>query len=74
MRRWPAIVGRFLWDFIVGESPAAFVVTLVIVAVAFGLRDHAWVAAVVLPALGVAALVAGAYRGRRRSAGDVPTR
>lgn len=73
MSRWPATIGHFLWDFVVGDSPAAFVVTLVIVAVAFGLRAHAWVAAIVLPALGVTALIGGAYRGRRRSTGDAPT-
>ena len=67
-------VARFVWDFVVGESPAAFVVTLVIAGVAFGLRGHAWAAAVALPVLGVVALVGGAYRGRRRSAEDAPTR
>jgi hypothetical protein len=59
--------GRFLWDFVVGESPAAFVATLVIVGVAFALRHHHWAAATVLPLLAVAALMGGAYRGRRRS-------
>jgi hypothetical protein len=74
MSRVLAAAGRFVWDFIVGESPTAFVVTLVIVGVAFGLRGQGWPAAVALPALGVAALVGGAYRGRRRSSGDAPAR
>ncbi len=74
MRQVLATAGRFLWDFVVGESPAGFVVTLVIVGVAFGLRAHGWAAAVALPLLGVAALVGGAYRGRRRSSGDAPAR
>ena len=66
MMRGLSAVGRFLWEFLVGESPAAFVATLVIVAVAFGLRHQAWAAAIVLPLLGAAALTAGAFRGRRR--------
>ena len=74
MSRALTAAGRFVWDFVVGESPAAFAVTLVIVGLAFGLRAHGWAAAVALPLLGVAALVGGAYRGRRRSSGDAPGR
>lgn len=74
MSRALTAAGRFVWGFVVGESPAAFVVTLVIVGVAFGLRSHGWAAAVALPLLGVAALAGGAYRGRRRSSGDAPAR
>jgi hypothetical protein len=68
-----ASAGRFLWDFFVGESPASFVATLVVVGAAFALRHTGWLAAVVLPVLVVATLVAGAYRGRRRSLGGDPT-
>jgi hypothetical protein len=72
MSRALSATGRFVWGFVVGESPAAFVVTLAIVGLAFGLRGHGWPAAVALPLLGVASLVGGAYRGRRRSSGDAP--
>jgi hypothetical protein len=70
MSRALGAAARFVWGFVVGESPAAFVVTLAIVGVAFGLRGYGWPAAVALPLLGVAALMGGAYRGRRRSSGD----
>lgn len=74
MSRALTTFGRFVWGFVVGDSPAAFVVTLAIVGLAFGLRTYGWAAAVAMPLLGVAALVGGAYRGRRRSSGDAPVR
>lgn len=67
MTRALAAVGRFVWDFFVGESPAAAVVTLLVVGAAFALRHQGWVAAAALPVLVLAALAGGAYRGRRRS-------
>ncbi len=73
MTRALVATGRFLWEFVVGESPATFVATLVIVGFAFALRHHGWAAAVVLPLLAVATLAVGAYRGRRRSQAPGPS-
>ena len=67
MRRALVATGRFLWEFVVGENPAVFVATLVIVGAAFALRHHGWLAAVVLPLLALATLAVGAYRGRLRN-------
>lgn len=58
--------GRFWWDFLIGDTPELFVATLVVIGVAFGLRDHRWVAVTVVPLLAVGFLLASAYRGRRK--------
>jgi hypothetical protein len=60
--------GRFWWEFLVGDTPELFVATAVIVGAAFALRSYHVAAIVSLPALAIAALVASAYRGRRRAA------
>jgi hypothetical protein len=59
--------GRFWWDFLIGDTPELFVATLVVIGVAFGLRDHRWVAVAVLPLLAVGFLLASVYRGRRKA-------
>jgi hypothetical protein len=58
--------GRFWWDFLIGDTPELFVATLVVIGVAFGLRDHRWAAVAVVPLLAVGFLLASVYRGRRR--------
>jgi hypothetical protein len=66
--------GRFWWEFLVGDTPDLFVATLIIVGVAFALRGHRVVGAVVLPLLAIVMLLASTYRGRRRTAaGPTPT-
>lgn len=64
--------GRFWREFLVGDTPELFVATLVIVAVAFGLRTDRVAAIAVLPALAIAALAASAFRGRKRAATSRP--
>jgi hypothetical protein len=58
--------GRFWWDFLIGDTPELFVATLVVIGVAFGLRDHRWAAVAVVPLVAVAFLLASTYRGRRK--------
>ncbi len=72
MKRALYAAGRGLWEFVVGESPATFVATLVIVGLAFALGGHGWVAAVVLPLLVIVTLAGGVYLGRRRTAEGNP--
>jgi hypothetical protein len=64
--------GRFWWEFLVGDTPDLFVATLIIVGVAFALRGHRVVGAVVLPLLAIVMLLASTYRGRRRAAAATP--
>jgi len=57
--------GRFWVDFLVGDTPELFVVTLVIVAISFGLATLPRAVAVVLvPMVAFAAVVLSAARGR----------
>jgi hypothetical protein len=65
--------GRFWREFLVGDTPDLFVATVVIVGVAFALRGHRVVGAVVLPLLAIVMLLASTYRGRRRTAAAAPT-
>jgi hypothetical protein len=59
--------GRFWLDFLVGDTPELFVVTLVIVAISFGLATvPRAVAVVVVPLLAFSAVVVSAARGRTR--------
>jgi hypothetical protein len=60
--------GRFWWEFLVGDTPELLFATAVIVGAAFALRSYHVAAIVALPALAAAALVASAFRGRRRAA------
>lgn len=59
--------GRFLFDFLVGDTPELFVATLAVVGIAFGVAHDRVVAVVVLPLLAVGAVAASAARGRRRA-------
>ncbi len=61
--------GRFWWDFLVGDTPELFVAMLVLVGVAFALRNDRPADIVVLPLLAIAALVTSSWRGRARRAG-----
>ncbi len=59
--------GRFWLDFLVGDTPELFVVTLVVVAISFGLASSPRaVAVVVVPLLAFGAVVMSAARGRVR--------
>jgi hypothetical protein len=59
--------GRFWLDFLVGDTPELFVVTLVVVAISFGLASvPRAVAVVVVPLLAFGAVVWSAARGRVR--------
>ena len=59
--------GRFWLDFLVGDTPELFVVTLIVVAISFGLASSPRaVAVVVVPLLAFGAIVWSAARGRTR--------
>ena len=62
--RW---LGRFLWDFIVGDTPELALATGVIVAIAFLLDGSEWLGAILLPLLTAGFLLASTLRGRRRA-------
>ena len=59
--------GRFWKDFLIGDAPELFVGALVVVGMAFALRDHTAAAVVVLPLITIAFLSASVVRGRARS-------
>jgi hypothetical protein len=65
--------GRFLWDFVVGDTPELALATGVIVAVAFMLDGSEWLGAILLPLLAAGFLLASTLRGRKR-ASSRPTR
>lgn len=62
--RW---LGRFLWDFIVGDTPELALATGVIVAIAFLLAGTEWLGAILLPLCAAGFLLASTWRGRKRS-------
>ena len=64
LARWLRAVGRFWWDFLVGDTPELTVAALVVVAAAYALAPHRVAAIVVLPAIAVVAVVTSAARGR----------
>ncbi|HEY1653384.1 MAG TPA: hypothetical protein VGG09_15975 [Acidimicrobiales bacterium] len=59
--------GRFLWDFVIGDTPELALATGVIVAVAFLLDGSEWLGATLLPLLAAGFLLASTLRGRRRA-------
>ena len=66
IRRGLRSFGRFWWDFLVGDTPEFFLVTLVVVALAFKLRsERAW-GVVVLPVVVLGALVLSTWRVRQK--------
>jgi hypothetical protein len=60
-------LGRFLWDFLVGDTPELALATGALVAVAFILAGSEWLGAVLLPFLAAAFLLASTWRGRKRA-------
>jgi hypothetical protein len=62
--RW---LGRFLWDFLVGDTPELALATGVLVAVAFMLAGSEWLGAILLPLLAAGFLLASTWRGRKRA-------
>ena len=68
LRRGVVAFGRFWLDFLVGDTPELFVAMLVLVGLAFALRHDRTVAIIVLPAVAAVAVLASAFRGRRRPA------
>jgi hypothetical protein len=60
-------LGRFLWDFVVGDTPELALATGVLVAVAFLLAGTTWLGAILLPLLGAGFLLASTLRGRKRA-------
>ena len=62
-------VGRFWWDFLFGDTPEFFLVTLVVLAVGVLLRHVRYLDAVVLPIVVLASVTVSAWRVRRSSAG-----
>jgi len=61
--------GRFLWSFLVDDTPEVPVIVAVIVGAAYGLRHHNTLAVVVVPALAVAGLCFCVRRACRSRAG-----
>jgi hypothetical protein len=66
--RFARAFGRFLWDFVVGDTPELALATGVIVAVAFMLDGSEWLGAILLPLLAAGFLLASTLRGRKRAA------
>ena len=62
--RW---LGRFLWDFIVGDTPELALATGAIVAIAFLLAGTEWLGAILLPLCAAGVLLASTWRGRKRA-------
>jgi hypothetical protein len=58
--------GRFWLDFLVGDAPEFLVLTLVVVALAYGLHAHRAIGVVVLPLVTLVGVAASAWRVRRR--------
>jgi hypothetical protein len=63
--RW---LGRFLWDFLIGDTPELALAVGVIVALAFLVAGSEWLGAILLPLLAAGFLLASTLRGRRRAA------
>jgi hypothetical protein len=66
LTRGARALGRFWWDFLVGDTPELFLATAAIVATALLTRHHSHIAMVLLPVMAVVFLVASTIRGRRR--------
>jgi hypothetical protein len=62
--RW---LGRFLWDFLIGDTPELALAVGVLVAVAFLLDGSEWLGAILLPLLAAGFLLASTLRGRVRA-------
>jgi hypothetical protein len=60
-------LGRFLWDFIVGDTPELALASGVLVAIAFMLAGTEWLGAILLPLLAAGFLLASTLRGRKRA-------
>jgi hypothetical protein len=60
-------LGRFLWDFLVGDTPELALATGALVAIAFILAGSEWLGAVLLPLLAAGFLLASTWRGRKRA-------
>jgi hypothetical protein len=67
--RW---FGRFVWDFVIGDTPELALATGVLVAVAFILDGSEWVGAILLPLLAAGFLLASTLRGRQRTPSRSP--
>jgi hypothetical protein len=67
LARWARAFGHFWWDFLVGDTPELALATGVIVAVAFLVDGHRWVAVILLPGLAATFLLVSTSRGRRRA-------
>jgi hypothetical protein len=72
LRHAAAAFGRFLWDFLVGDTPELFVAVVAVVLLALVLRHHRVAAIVLLPVVVVAVLVSSTFRGRRRTPRAAP--
>ena len=67
--RW---LGRFLWDFIVSDTPELALATGLIVAIAFLLAGSEWLGAILLPLMAAGFLLASTWRGRKRAPSGTP--
>jgi hypothetical protein len=63
-RAWTAS-GRFLWDFLGGDTPEVPITTAAVVLIAYTLHRHQVAAVVALPAIGIAGLSISVLRARR---------
>lgn len=67
--RW---LGRFLWDFIVGDTPELALATGVLVGIAFLLAGSEWLGAILLPLMAAGFLLASTWLGRKRAPSGTP--
>jgi asparagine N-glycosylation enzyme membrane subunit Stt3 len=66
IRRGLRAFGHFWWDFLVGDTPEFFVVTLLVVGLAFLLRSERALGVVVLPVVVLGALALSTWRERQK--------
>lgn len=71
LRRAALATGRFLWSFVIDDTPEVLVAAVVIVGAALALRHWRAVAVAALPLLTVAGLGLGVWRGYRRRVGEM---
>ena len=65
MKRMVRAFGMFWWDFLVGDTPEFFFVTLAIVGLAYLLHSQRTVGVIVLPLVALSAVALSARRARR---------
>ena len=68
VKRGLVAIGKFWWEFLVGDTPELLVATLVVIGAALALRHHHTVGIIVVPLITAVSLAVSIYRGRDRRA------